>query len=200
MPKMNGFQLCLPIKSDVATSHIPFILITGLDSKAHIQQGFESGADDYITKPYDFELLNAKIDNLINTRAAFNAKFITTEEDFDFQTINNKLDQQFINDITQLIEENISESTFSVNELCHAMGMSRTAFYHKLKALLAITPSEFIRTIRLKRAKKLLLNPNSSISEVAYSTGFSDAKYFSTIFKKYYGESPSGYVAGHRKG
>lgn len=198
MPKMNGRQLCMNIKSNVTTSHIPFILLTGLESKENIQLGFESGADDYIIKPFDFDMLSSKVDNLLQTRAAFRDKFVSSEDEFQYQDISNELDQQFLDDITRMVEENISDPELSVNYLCQAMGMSRTSFYHKLKALVDLSPAEFIRTIRLKRARKLLLNPANNISEVAYSAGFSDAKYFSTIFKKYYNQSPSAFVAEKR--
>jgi signal transduction histidine kinase/DNA-binding response OmpR family regulator/ligand-binding sensor domain-containing protein len=198
MPKMNGRQLCMNIKSNLATSHIPFMMLTGLQSKEHIQMGFESGADDYIPKPVDFEMLASKINNLLSTRTAFKDKFITSETDFEYQELTNQLDQQFLDKITQLVDDHISDSELSINFLCQSVGMSRTAFYHKLKSLVDMSPSEFIRTIRLKRARKLLLNSHNNISEVAYSTGFSNAKYFSTLFKKYYGMSPSGFVAEKR--
>ncbi|MEM7367417.1 MAG: helix-turn-helix domain-containing protein [Bacteroidota bacterium] len=195
MPKMNGWQLCANIKSNLATSHIPFILLTGLESKEHEQLGFESGADDYISKPIDFRILSSKIDNLFHTRTALKDKLLTVEE-MQYQDLSNELDQQFLDEVTQLIEDNISDPELSVSFLCQAVGMSRTSFYHKLKALVDLSPSEFIRTIRLKRAKKLLLNPNHNISEVAYSAGFSDAKYFSTLFKKYFQQSPSSWRNG----
>jgi AraC-like DNA-binding protein len=174
------------------------MMLTGLQSKEHIQMGFESGADDYIPKPVDFEMLASKINNLLSTRTAFKDKFITSETDFEYQELTNQLDQQFLDKITQLVDDHISDSELSINFLCQSVGMSRTAFYHKLKSLVDMSPSEFIRTIRLKRARKLLLNSHNNISEVAYSTGFSNAKYFSTLFKKYYGMSPSGFVAEKR--
>ncbi len=195
MPKMNGRQLCMNVKTNVATSHIPVILLTGMESKEAVQQGLESGADDYIIKPFDFDILSSKIENLLQTRAAFKQKFVHTEEEYQYQDLSNELDQQFLDDITKMVEDNISDPDLSVNYLCQTLGMSRTSFYHKLKALVDLSPAEFIRTIRLKKARKMLLNPSNNISEVAYSTGFSDAKYFSTLFKKYYGQSPSTFVA-----
>jgi YesN/AraC family two-component response regulator len=199
MPKMNGFQLCLQLKSEVTTSHIPFFLLTGQDSKEHKREGFAAGADDYITKPVDFDILSAKIDNLLLTRAAFQKTFSEAEEGAVFQRLSNELDQQFLDDITQVVEDNISDAELTVNFLCQSVRMSRTPFYHKLKTLIDLTPSEFIRTIRLKRARQMLLRPGINISEVAYSTGFSDAKYFSTLFKKNFGVSPSGFIADHLK-
>lgn len=198
MPKMNGRQLCMNIKSNFATSHIPFILLTGQESKDHIQQGLESGADDYIVKPFDLEMLSSKIKNLLKTRAAIKDRFVTNEEE-NFQEISNELDQKFLDEITSMVEQNLSDPDLSVNHICQFLGMSRTSLYHKLKSLVDLSPAEFIRTLRLKRARKLLLNPMNNISEVAYSSGFSDAKYFSTLFKKYYNQSPSAFVAERRQ-
>jgi len=200
MPKMNGRQLCMNLKSNVNTSHIPFILLTGLESKESVQQGLESGADDYIVKPFDFEILSSKVDNLLQTRAAIKQKFVESDDNYQqqYQEFTNNLDQEFLDEVTKMVEENLSDPDLSVIFLCQALGMSRTSFYHKLKSLVGLSPAEFIRTIRLKRARKLLLNPANNISEVAYSTGFSDAKYFSTLFKKYYNQSPSSFISEKR--
>ncbi len=196
MPKMNGRQLCMNIKENPRTSHIPVILLTGMSEKEHVIQGLESGADDYIVKPFDFDLLVTKVENLLSTRKALKEKFINqSDEIVEWEAISNELDQEFIQEATRLVEENLSDAELSVNFLCEAMAMSRTTFYHKLKSLIDMSPADFIRTIRLKEAKKLLHNPSYNISEVAYGTGFMDAKYFATVFKKYYGQSPSSYVA-----
>ncbi|MEP4095830.1 response regulator [Reichenbachiella sp.] len=196
MPKMNGRQLCLNIKSNIKTSHIPVILLTGQESKEHVMQGFESGADDYIVKPFDFDVLNSKIEGLINSRSLLKEKFLGLNNDeYQWTEISSQLDQEFVEQATTHVEENLSDSEYSVDGLCASMGMSRTTFYHKIKSLIDISPADFIRAIRLKEAKKLLLHPNYNISEVAYQTGFADAKYFSTVFKKNFGESPSAFAS-----
>jgi DNA-binding response OmpR family regulator len=193
MPKMNGRQLCMNLKSNLDTCHIPVILITGLTSRENVIQGFESGADAYVTKPVDFDLLFQRIDTLLENRQILKRKFLqlTDEEDFELA---NELDKSFIERITKYIEENISDPELSLNDLYQFSGMSRTAFYHKLKILIDISPSDFIRSIRFKKAITLLKRNRHSISEVAYLVGFSDPKYFSTSFKKYFGKSPSAFL------
>ncbi|MBM1106789.1 response regulator [Aurantibacter crassamenti] len=191
MPKMNGLQLCMNLKKKIDTCHIPVILLTGLSSKENVIQGLESGADDYITKPYDYELLFSKMEGLLKNRSVLKNKFLIHDYNLNEIEFSNKLDDNFMNDLTQLVEENISDENFSIKDMCEAMGMSRTSFYHKIKGLIDISPNEFIRTIRLKKGMSMLLTLNYNVSEVAYNVGFSDAKYFGTLFKKYYGKSPS---------
>ena len=195
MPKMNGRQLCMNLKKNIETCHVPVILLTGLGSKDHIIEGLECGADDYIVKPYDYELLISKIDALLQNRLVLKRKFLFHDEKEGEIVFSNKLDQEFIGKITQFVEDNISDANVSPKDLCELMGMSRTSFYHKLKALMDVSPNEFIRTIRLKKGRALLWEKDYNVSEVAYSVGFSDAKYFGTLFKKYYGQNPSAFVA-----
>ena len=195
MPKMNGRQLCMNLKQNMATCHIPVILLTGLSSKENIVQGLESGADAYITKPFEFDILHKKIESLLENRQIIKRKFLQSAEEEESFMFSNKLDQAFIDDITRYIEENLSDPELSVNELCALVGMSRSAFYHKLKLLIDLSPADLIRSIRFKNAVALLKDPNNRIGEVAYSVGFSDPKYFSTSFKKYFGKSPSTFVA-----
>jgi len=193
MPKMNGRQLCMNLKSNIDTCHIPVILLTGLTSKENVIQGLESGADEYISKPIEFDVLIKKIDGILENRQILKRKFLQLDEDENFE-LSNDLDKSFIDEITKYIEENISDPELSVYDLYEISGMSRTPFYHKLKSLVDLSPSEYIRSIRLKRARTLLKNRNNNISEVAYSVGFSNPKYFSTSFKKYFGQSPSAFV------
>ena len=195
MPKMNGIQLSMSLKRNIETCHIPIILLTGLSSKENVMQGLESGADDYITKPYDYELLLSKMEGLLKNRLVLKKKFLIQDFNEGEIEFSNKLDESFMADLTQLIEENISDEKFSVKDMCEGMGMSRTSFYHKIKGLIDISPNEFIRTIRLKKGRSMLMTCNYNVSEVAYNVGFSDAKYFGTLFKKYYGVSPSVFLA-----
>ncbi|NPA35793.1 MAG: response regulator [Chlorobi bacterium] len=196
MPRMNGRQLCINIKSKPVTSHIPVILLSGLDSKEHILKGLEAGADDYITKPFDSSILIAKIENLINNRKKVKDLLLDPQKGNPEAEIKNDFDKEFVAQITRLVEENISDPELSVRLLYTSVGMSRTAFYHKLKSLIDMSPAEFIRLIRLNKAKELLLSNKYNINEVAYMCGFSDAKYFSTSFKKHFGKSPSAFVSG----
>ncbi len=195
MPKVNGRQLCMSLKKNIETCHLPVILLTGLGSKEHIIEGLESGADDYLVKPYDYELLISKIDGLLNNRLVLKKKFLVQDEKEEVIKFSNELDTVFMKELTQFVEDNIGDANVSAKDLCEAMGMSRTSFYHKLKSLIDVSPNEFIRTIRLKKGRSMLLKYNYNVSEVAYSVGFSDAKYFGTLFKKYFGQSPSAFVA-----
>jgi len=191
MPRMNGRQLCVSIKSQPATSHIPVILLSALDSKEHILKGLEAGADDYVTKPFDSSILIAKIENLIGNRKKLREKLLNPETGYTDADIKSDFDREFVKSITRILEENLSDSDLSVRMLYTQVGMSRTAFYHKLRSLIGISPAEFIRTIRLNKARELLRTGRYNVSEVAYMCGFSDAKYFSTAFKKQFGNSPS---------
>lgn len=198
MPKMNGTQLCMNLKRNIETCHIPVILLTGLSSKENIIHGLESGADDYITKPYDYELLLSKVEGLLRNRSMLKKKFLVSDFEVDKIDFKNELDENFMNELTHFIEENMSDENFSVQDMCEAMGMSRTSFYHKIKGLIDVSPNEIIRTIRLKKGKSMLMTGAYNVSEVAYNVGFSDAKYFGTLFKKYYGKSPSVFLADNK--
>ncbi|WP_081894191.1 response regulator [Muricauda sp. MAR_2010_75] len=199
MPKMNGFQFCTALKKNIETCHVPIILFSGLGSKENIMQGLECGADDYIVKPYDYELLLSKIQGFLHNRQVLKRKFLLFTEAEEEIQFSNELDDKFIANLTQLVEDNLSDPNFTIKDMCEAMGMSRTSFYHKLKALMDVSPNEFLRTIRLKKGRRMLLEHDYNVSEVAYNVGFSDAKYFGTLFKKYYGENPSSFVANKRK-
>jgi len=198
MPKMNGYQFCTALKKNIETCHVPIILFSGLESKENIMQGLESGADDYIVKPYDYQLLLGKIEGLLQNRQVLKRKFLVLNDGEDEIQFSNELDDKFMCDLTNLVEENLSDANFTVKEMCKAMGMSRTSFYHKLKALMDVSPNEFLRTVRMKKGRKMLLEYDYNVSEVAYNVGFSDAKYFGTLFKKYYGETPSTFMSNKR--
>ncbi len=195
MPGMNGRQLCLNIKSNAATSHIPVILLSALSSKENVLQGLEAGADDYITKPFDSSILRAKIKTLLLNRKNLKEKFIHTAGEGIEIEFKNDFDKAFVKKISALVEENLADPNLSVRSLYTAAGMSRTAFYHKLKSLVDMSPAEFIRMIRLNHAKKLLLTKQYNVNEVAYRCGFTDAKYFSTSFKRQFGKSPSSFLS-----
>lgn len=199
MPKMNGFQLCMKLKSDIKTSHIPLILFTGLDGKEEIMEGLEAGADDYIVKPFEFDILIKKIETLLNNRQILKKRFLyLTDEDEDvgFAT---KLDNEWIAKVNEFVEQHIEDADLSPGVLYEHFGMSRSTFYHKTKSLVDLSPLELIRTIRLKKAKTLLGTSGLDISQVAYKLGFNDPKYFSTIFKRYFGQSPSSFISSKKQ-
>lgn len=195
MPKMDGIQLCIKLKSDVKTSHIPVILFTALDGKKEILEGLEAGADDYIVKPFEFDILSKKIETLLNNRLILQKKFLFQTNENEEIGFASKLDDEWMNEVNKFIEEHIEEPELTPAMLYKQFGMSRSAFYHKTKTLVDLSPIELIRTIRLKKAKSLLGTPENSVSEVAYKLGFNDPKYFSTVFKRYFGQTPSSFIA-----
>jgi len=196
MPNMNGDELCSRIKSDINTSHIPVILLTALNDKSNIIRGLKYGADEYITKPFDISILKATIINILSNREVLKNSFSKLELKNADESINyaSELDREFMDKVKDIIEKNLSDSNFNVDVLCSALNMSRSSFYSKIKALTDQAPADFIRTIRLTHAAKLLKSKRFNITEVADMTGFSDAKYFREVFKKHYKMNPSKYM------
>ena len=191
MPVMDGFELCRKLKNDERTSHIPVILLTARSGDIHELEGLQNGADLYLTKPFSLRKLQLNINNLIsaqeNRRKKFGHYFTLQPTDVVFESS----DEEFLNKILYLLEANISNSDFNVNQFAAEIGMSTPVFYKKIKALTGFTVNNFVKSIRLKRAVQLLQHGNNNISEIAYMVGFTDAKYFSKEFNKQYGISPS---------
>lgn len=189
MPKMSGLELCHTLKTDVITSHIPFILLTALnDPNAHTET-LQHGANLYLTKPFDKKQLYLSVRNLL-------AITKLRSKDFQIKTseIDNEIDRKFIHSLNQLIEEHLIDNGFDVNYISRAMGMSAPILYRKLKAITDLSLNNYVKTYRLNKAKELL-NSHMNISEVAYAVGFSDRKYFSKEFKKLFGLNPSELIA-----
>lgn len=191
MPKMSGLELCHQLKSNFATSHIPIILLTALTSNNQKIEGLEKGADDYITKPFNSELLLHKVHNLIKNRIKLMERF-KTEVAMEPEAITStSADEQFLKQVIGIIKDNISDSNFKVDHIINEIGMSRSPFYKKLKSLSGLSPNEFIRTVRMKHAVQLLTKSDKNISEIAYDVGFSSPKYFRECFKEQFGQTPS---------
>lgn len=199
MPVMSGEELCKIIKSNIETSHIPIILLTALGDREHILRGLETKADMYIVKPFDLTVLKANISNVLENRELIRTRFqqvnpspSETEAESSLPQLSN-LDDEFMNKVTALVKEKMS-AELNVDILCAAMNMSRTSFYNKMKALTGIPPADFIRNIRMKEAAILLKSKQYSVTEVAEMVGVSDPKYFTDVFKKFYGVPPSTYM------
>jgi signal transduction histidine kinase/DNA-binding response OmpR family regulator len=193
MPRMYGTDLCQKLKSDIATSHIPVLLLTARTSIEHKIQGFEVGADDYIAKPFDRKLLLARVINLITSRERLKEVYSNTIKINPTEITTNPYDKQFLEKVIAIVEANLDDSTFSLDTLADNMNMSRSTFYRKIKALTNESGDDFIRSVRFKKAVQLL-SQRVSIAEVSYSVGFSDPKYFSKSFKKHYGCIPSEFL------
>jgi len=194
MPKMNGLELCEAIKSDLNTSHIPYILLTARTSLVYKVDGAEKGADDYITKPFNIQLLKARIENLLRSRKALRTHFSSGFTFSPSELVLNSLDEDFLNGIQQIVEKNIDESSFTVEVLAKELHISRMQLYRKLKALTGKSPSTVIRSIRLQRAAQLLEAGQYNVTEITYMVGYNDLKYFREQFKKEFGHSPSAYA------
>ena len=193
MPEMDGIEFCKKVKSDKITCHIPFVFLTAKISEQQKLEGLKTGADDYIVKPFNFEILKTKIQNLIqlkmNIREVFKTKMQIEPKDISITS----LDEKFMAKALDIIEEHMGDVNFSVAEYSKLMGVSRMQLYNKIVSLTGSTPIEFIRILRLKRAANLLSKSQLNVSEVAYQVGFNDPKYFSIQFKKEFEVLPSKY-------
>jgi signal transduction histidine kinase/DNA-binding response OmpR family regulator len=193
MPEMTGTELCKNLKSDIRISHIPVILLTAKVSDQAQIEGFEAGADAYITKPFNMDILLLRINHLIEQQqkriAAFKKTIVLNPESFTSTNV----DEELIKKALGHIEKNIDSISYSVEQLSKDMCMDRTGLYRKLVAIIGLTPTEFIRSVRLKRAAQLLLN-GLTVTEVADRIGFSGStSYFAKVFQEEFGVKPSQY-------
>lgn len=193
MPEMGGDELCSVIKGDLEISHIPVILLTALGDEKNMLEGLEIGADAYITKPFSVGILKATVKNILANRTLLRQVYNSIEDREQTLPVNctNTLDWKFIASVKECIENNMGNSDFNVDMLSSQHHMSRTSFFNKLKALTGYAPADYIRMIRLQHAAQLLKQGEHTVTEIADMVGFSDAKYFREVFKKYYNVSPS---------
>jgi signal transduction histidine kinase/DNA-binding response OmpR family regulator/ligand-binding sensor domain-containing protein len=192
MPDMDGNEFCYEIKNNIKTSHIPFILLTALSTNQHKIESYKTGADTYLEKPFDLDLLRSCIDNLIENRKKLRERFAS--HNMVVSDGMTELDKKFVEQITKITEANIANADFAIEELEKEVGMSHASLYRKFKGLMGKTPLGFVQHYRLKKAMDLLVNGGHNVNEVAYMVGFSDPKYFSTVFKKHFGKNASEYL------
>ncbi|MBC8052681.1 MAG: response regulator [Sphingobacteriaceae bacterium] len=200
MPEMTGTEVCRRLKTDMRTSHIPIILLTARSPLCFKIEGLETGADDYITKPFSLKLLSVRVRNLLLSRISMRERFKT---EFSLQPSNVAItspDEKFLSNVLEYIESRISDHTLSVEDICREIGLSRTHLYRKTKALTGLSMADVIRNIRLKRAVQLLEQEKLNINEVAYMVGFLDVDYFRKCFKTEYGFTPSEFQKSSLKG
>lgn len=191
MPLMNGVEMIENIKSNINTCHIPVVLLTAKDSEIYKIEGFEIGAEDYIIKPFNEQLLLGKINSIIKNRQLLHERFNNSE---NLHTIENDLSQRdkiLLEKLTQLIEANIASESLGAKFITTQLGMSHSVLYKKIKALTGLTLIEFITEIRLKIAKSLIVEQGFSVSEACFKVGYSNRKYFSKLFKKRFNKTPS---------
>jgi signal transduction histidine kinase/ligand-binding sensor domain-containing protein/DNA-binding response OmpR family regulator len=195
MPGMDGFELCRKVKSTLEVSHIPVVLLTAKTNSESRETGYESGADSYLAKPVNVSLLETRIRGLIELREKLKKRFQTTI-DLEPEKVNlTSLDEKFILKAKEIVEKNIDDETLNVHRLVKEMSTSNSMLYRKITGLTGLSPNEFIKNIRLKRAAQLLSENKFNISEVAFAVGFHDQSYFSVCFKKHFGKTPSEFVS-----
>lgn len=207
MPEMDGIQLCEHLKNDISTSHIPVILLTAKNDQETVRKGFEVGAEAYVTKPFDPQILELRVKNIIRARNQLLRQILhpsdELEQDVTDSALNltnseeapslNDFDKDFITHINRFVEENIENSEFVVADITREFGISRTVLHVKMKSLFGTSISDFIRDKRLEYAKQLMIK-GCNVSETAYSAGYSNPNYFAKVFKKQFGITPSEFI------
>lgn len=198
MPVMNGIVMCRKLKEDLRTSHIPIILLTAKDSLQDKEEGYQVGADSYLTKPFSATLLHSRIHNLLESRKLlaerFNTNSILIDKRAAVTESMNKLDNEFLEKINKLIEDRLSSEKIDIGYLSDAMCMSNSTLYRKMKALTGLSTNEYIRKIKMQYAERLLLEGKYNISEVAFKVGINSTVYFRQCFKDEFGMAPSDYM------
>lgn len=207
--------MCRAIKEDILTSHIPVILLTAKDSLRDKEEGYESGADSYLTKPFSAKLLVNRINNLLRARRRIAAALLSEaksvinqgsdepskepmEENEDVSQTLNSLDREFIDKIRAIIDENLSYEELGVAFLADKMCMSSSTLYRKIMAIVGVSTNEYIRRVRLGRAAEMLVNSGLNITDIAFQTGFGSHSSFAKAFKKEFGMTASEYVAAQK--
>ncbi len=201
MPKVSGTELCSKLKRNIQTSHIPIILLTAKATEEFKIEGLETGADDYITKPFSNKLLKAKVKNLIHNRLLLQQKFRNDPHIKVSEVTSNSLDQKFLDQARAIVTKHIDQTEFVAQDFAREMGVGRSKLFDKIKGVTGQTPNEFIVSIRLAKAAELLLHEHDelNISEIAYTVGFSTASYFSKCFKQHFGVTPTEYLINRDK-
>ena len=191
MPEVDGIELTKTLKTKSETSHIPIVMLTAKASEDSKIEGLETEADDYLTKPFSYRELNVRIQNLLKLRRKLREKYMRSLEVNPSEITTNSLDEQFLKNVLKVVEENMSNPEFSVEQLCELAGIARTTLHNKLKSIVAQSATEFINSVRVKRAAQLIKQKAGTVSEIAYDVGFNSLSYFTKVFKRHFGELPS---------
>lgn len=194
MPIMDGIAFCHQLKTDIRISHIPVILLTARTLLANKIEGYETGADDYLTKPFDESILKVRVKNLLNNRKMLRDQFLKEQILNPKRIALNSPDEEFLNKLARIVEERIEESEFNMDKLSKEMAMGHSNIYKKIKALTGMTIVGFVKDFRLKRAAQLLSQDKIQIIDVCFMVGYTDRRHFSKEFKKKFGVSPSVYI------
>ena len=191
MPGMDGFEFCEKIKTTDKTSHVPVVLLTARAKERDRIQGLETGADEYLIKPFNSNVLLARVRNLIDSRRVLREKFSNSAIIKPGEIAVSSRDKVFMEKVMAAVEDNMQNEHFSVEDLCQIMGMSHSQFHRKLKALIDQPATQFIRSVKMQHAMQLLQQNAGNIAEIAYMVGYSDPGYFTKTFRAYYGKLPS---------
>ncbi|MCF8362725.1 MAG: response regulator [Prolixibacteraceae bacterium] len=198
MPEMDGQELCKTLKSDISTSHIPIILLTAKSSKDDEMEAYTTGADAFISKPFNMEMLKNRIETLITNRLELKKAFLSNYGIKLQNVVPTRTDEKLMQKLILFINENIAEQNLNVEMITNELGISRSQLYKKIKSVANTSVNLFIRTLRMKKAVQLLAEGNMNVTEVAYAVGFDNLPYFSKCFQEEYGISPSKYAKTHR--
>jgi YesN/AraC family two-component response regulator len=197
MPGMSGVNLCKALRNNSKTNHIPIILLTSKSAQESQIEGMQSGADDYVSKPFNSDILEIRVNKLLEAKERLRKKW--QQSLFQEEIVKDPLqpitfEDEFLRKITQFVVENMSNPDLSIEDLEKGMDMSKMQLYRKLKNVTSLSGNEFIRSVRLRESKSLLQNADLNISEVAYRVGFNDPGYFTRAFKKQFGKSPKVFI------
>ena len=207
MPEIDGLEMCRIVKEDMLTCHIPVILLTAKDSTKDKEEGYDKGADSYLTKPFSAKLLLRRVENLLESRRRLAGRVKETVPDIagDSPVVKtrdglklSRLDQQFLERIETIIEEHVNNPDLDVAFLTEQLNMSNSTLYRKIKAVVGMSANELIRKIRLRHSVRLMMEDGMNVSDAAYASGFNTVDYFRACFKDEYGTTPSDYIKKHK--
>lgn len=191
MSGMDGLECCKHLKSDSLTCHIPVILLTAKTLDEHRAEGYAYGADAYLTKPFNGNVLKARIKNLITNRKLMKIVFGNDAQQEPMEAVSQSAESQFVEKFRTIIQGNLGNSDLNVETISHEMGISRAQLYRKIKSITGISPNDIIREARMKRADRLLETTDKSVSEIAYEVGFSSPSYFTKCYREFFGRTPN---------
>jgi len=198
MPQMDGMMMCNIIKNDERTSHIPVIMLTAKADRDSKLEGLDTGADDYIIKPFDAKELQVRVRNLIAQRKKLREKFSRDFFISDKKPEMTSADDRFIQKVKDIIEDHLTDTNFTIETFSQLVGMSSSQLYRKLQGIANLSPSKFIRNLRLKKSVFLLKEGYDNVAQIAYEVGFNDHSYYSKCFRELYGLTPSEYATGSK--
>jgi YesN/AraC family two-component response regulator len=198
MPEIDGYEVCRTLKSSIETSHIPVILLTAKSEEKDEMEAYITGADAFIPKPFNADVLVSRIESLIDNRNHLKKMFLSSYGIELKKIVPTKTDEKFIQKLLHIIQTNLADPDLNVDKITREIGISRAQLYKKVKSIANTSVNLLIRSVRLKKAAQLLAEGNLNITEVAYAVGFDNLPYFSRCFQEEFGISPSKYASGHK--